>query len=252
MLLAHALGRERVYLYSHPEEELSEIAWMHFGRYLQERLDGVPTQYITGVQEFYGRDFLVTPDVLIPRPETEHLIEAALALVPRRVCWTSAAAPAPSPSRSASRCTAEVAACDISLAALKVAAENARRLEARVRFVAGDLLGVLPPAPSIWWFPILPTSPTRCRGLAARSPRPRTARGAVRRPNGAGGLLPAWLLDAERVLQPGGSLVMELGFRTSDLVREMLGPMWQDVQILPDLAGIPRVHLGEAAGIAEV
>src|SRR5450755_1257861 len=81
VLLSHALGREREYLYAHPEEELSEVAWIHYGRYLHERMKGKPTQYITGRQEFYGRDFRVTPDVLIPRPETEHLVEAAIARV---------------------------------------------------------------------------------------------------------------------------------------------------------------------------
>src|SRR5579862_276390 len=81
VLLAHAIGRERVYLYAHPEEELSEIGWIHYGRYLRERLDGKPTQYITKRQEFYGREFRVGPDVLIPRPETEHLVEASIAKI---------------------------------------------------------------------------------------------------------------------------------------------------------------------------
>src|SRR3954471_12340326 len=85
VLLSHALHRDRVYLYSHPEQELSEIEWLHYGRYLHERLNGKPTQYITRTQEFYGRPFLVTPDVLIPRPETEHVVEAALALDGRRI-----------------------------------------------------------------------------------------------------------------------------------------------------------------------
>ncbi len=84
VLLTHALQRERSYLYAHPEEELSEIAWIHYGRYLHERMKGKPTQYITGRQEFYGRDFRVTPDVLIPRPETEHLVEAAIARIQPR------------------------------------------------------------------------------------------------------------------------------------------------------------------------
>src|SRR5713226_9509960 len=80
VLLAHALRRERSYLYAHSDEELSEVAWLHFGRYLNERLNGKPTQYITKRQEFYGRDFRVTPDVLIPRPETELVVETALAV----------------------------------------------------------------------------------------------------------------------------------------------------------------------------
>src|SRR5947209_8588969 len=78
VLLAHAIGCERTWLYAHSDEELREVWWIHYGRYLHERLAGKPTQYITGRQEFYGREFRVTPDVLIPRPETEHVIEAAL------------------------------------------------------------------------------------------------------------------------------------------------------------------------------
>src|SRR5580658_3062113 len=78
VLLAHAIGCERVWLYAHSDEELREVWWIHYGRYLHQRLQGKPTQYITGRQEFYGRDFRVTPDVLIPRPETEHLVEASL------------------------------------------------------------------------------------------------------------------------------------------------------------------------------
>src|SRR6476646_10390014 len=78
VLLAHALRRERVYLFAHPEHELAEVEWLHYGRYLHERLKGKPTQYITKRQEFYGRDFRVTSDVLIPRPETEHVVEVAL------------------------------------------------------------------------------------------------------------------------------------------------------------------------------
>src|ERR1700733_3176659 len=80
VLLAHAIGCERSWLYGHSDEELREVWWIHYGRYLHERMQGKPTQYITGRQEFYGREFHVTPAVLIPRPETEHSIEAALAL----------------------------------------------------------------------------------------------------------------------------------------------------------------------------
>jgi release factor glutamine methyltransferase len=78
VLLCHALHRERVYLFSHPEHELTELEWLHYGRYLHERLKGKPTQYITHTQEFWGRDFHVEPGVLIPRPETEHVVEQAL------------------------------------------------------------------------------------------------------------------------------------------------------------------------------
>ena len=73
-----ATGHDRAWLYAHANDELIELWWIHYGRYLHQRIKGEPTQYITGRQEFYGREFRVTPDVLIPRPETEHLIEAAL------------------------------------------------------------------------------------------------------------------------------------------------------------------------------
>src|ERR1700741_5347819 len=81
VLLAHAVRGNRIYLYAHPERELREVEWIHYGRYLHERLQGKPTQYVTRRQEFYGREFRVTPDVLIPRPETEHVVEVALELV---------------------------------------------------------------------------------------------------------------------------------------------------------------------------
>src|SRR6267154_4161588 len=82
VLLSHALHCARVYLYAHPERELKEVEWIHYGRYLHERMQGKPTQYITRRQEFYGREFRVSPDVLIPRPETELLVETVLTLRP--------------------------------------------------------------------------------------------------------------------------------------------------------------------------
>src|ERR671927_417457 len=78
VLLAHALRRDKVYLFAHPEQELAEVEWIHYGRYLHERLKGKPTQYITHRQEFYGREFRVSPEVLIPRPETELVVDTAL------------------------------------------------------------------------------------------------------------------------------------------------------------------------------
>src|ERR1700684_4537974 len=78
VLLGHAVHCDRTYFYAHPEQELREVEWIHYGRYLDERMKGKPTQYITKRQEFYGREFRVTRDVLIPRPETEWLVETVL------------------------------------------------------------------------------------------------------------------------------------------------------------------------------
>ncbi len=99
VLLAHALGRERVYLYRASRAgTAAKSEWLHYGRYLHERLQGKPTQYITKRQEFYGREFRVTPDVLIPRPETEHVVEVRAArcgaAARRRASASSMSAPA--------------------------------------------------------------------------------------------------------------------------------------------------------------
>ena len=73
VLLGHAMHVERPYFYAHPEQELREVEWIHYGRYLHERMLGKPTQYITHKQEFYGREFRVSPAALIPRPETSKI-----------------------------------------------------------------------------------------------------------------------------------------------------------------------------------
>src|SRR5438874_4047871 len=133
VLLSHALHCERVYLYAHSEQELKEVEWIHYGRYLHERLKGKPTQYITGRQEFYGREFRVTSDVLIPRPETEHVVEIALRVVQRgqRVLDVGTGSGALAITL---RLEAGLSACatDISPSALALSRENAGRLGADV------------------------------------------------------------------------------------------------------------------------
>lgn len=242
VLLCHALGRERSYLYSHPEVELSDLVRLDYWRYLHERLAGKPTQYITGRQEFYGRDFLVTPGVLIPRPETEHVVEGALALMPppRRIVDVGCGSGAIAVTLSLEM-HADVVATDISVAALAVAAKNAKKLNARVEFVACDLASAFFPASldlvvSNPPYVALADAPGLQREV--RDYEPHVALFA-----GETGLeIYARLVqEAERVLRPGGALIMELGFKRYEPVREMLGSQWEQVRVAPDLAGIPRV-----------
>src|ERR1700676_2803815 len=138
VLLMRATGHDRAWLYAHGDDELIEVWWIHYGRYLHQRINGEPTQYITGRQEFYGRDLRVTPDVLIPRPETEHLVEAALTRSPESILdiGTGSGAIAVTPALESKGL---VMATDVSLAALRLAQQNAQRLGARVAFVACDL-----------------------------------------------------------------------------------------------------------------
>ena len=129
-----------MYLYAHPEQELREVEWIHYGRYLHERLQGKPTQYITRRQEFYGREFRVTPDVLIPRPETEHVVEVALAVArdARRILDVGTGSGALAVTLQLET-GASALATDISPAAAAVAAANAVRLGARVDLMVCDL-----------------------------------------------------------------------------------------------------------------
>jgi len=242
VLLAHALRRERVYLYAHPEEELKEVAWIHYGRYLHERLKGKPTQYIIGHQEFYGRDFRVTPDVLIPRPETEHLISAALARIHKGDTvvdvGTGSGAIAITLSLEAQ---ANIYATDISTPALAVAAQNARALSAPVDFLAADLascfaarsIDVLVSNP-----PYVPASDHHGLQREVRDFEPHLALFAG--PSGIE-IYERLIGHASRVLRPGGSLLVELGYNSLEPVKAMLDLAWSDICIEHDLAGLPRV-----------
>ena len=246
VLLAHAIGCERAWLYAHSDEELREVWWIHYGRYLHERMQGKPTQYITGRQEFYGHEFRVTPDVLIPRPETEHVVEAALKRVEAPQghdklsiidIGTGSGAIAVT---LALETGASVIATDISTAALRVASENAHRLKAPAHFVACDLadaiggerfdLVVSNP-------PYVPESDSSTIQREVRDHEP-----AVALYGGADGLAVYRRLipEAARLLKPGGWLVMEIGYRSGEGVAAMLGT-WREVETIADLAGLPRV-----------
>ena len=242
VLLAHALGRERVYLYAHPEEELSEVAWIHYGRYLHQRMQGMPTQYITQRQEFYGREFRVTSDVLIPRPETEHLVEAALARIgPGHTVVDIGTGSGALAVTLALEKNVTVLAGDISPAAVKVARANAAHWKAPVQFFVGDLclalasqsVDVLVCNP-----PYVPVTDQPSLQREVRDYEPHVA--LFGGPTGLE-LYQRLIVDACRVLRPGGWLLVELGYNSVGPVSEMLDNAWLDAEVLSDLAGLPRV-----------
>lgn len=241
VLLCHALRRERPYLFAHPEQELREVEWLHYGRYLHERMLGKPTQYITRRQEFYGREFRVTRDVLIPRPETEHVVEVALRLArgARRILDIGTGSGALAVTLQLET-GAQAAATEISPAAAVVAAANAQRLGAPVSVIVCDVMDAIAPRSMdliVANPPYVPLAEREGLQREVRDWEPHTALFA-----GATGfeLYERIVAGASRVLRPGGWLIMELGFSSRDRVAAMLNG-WNDVQIDPDLAGIPRV-----------
>jgi len=240
VLLAHAAAKPREWLYAHSSDELSELWWIHYGRYLHERLNGKPTQYITGRQEFYGRDFRVTPDVLIPRPETEHVIEAALQCSPRGLVLDIGTGSGAIAVTLALESAAHVFATDISAAALRVASENAGKLNAQVGFVACDLGASFRDSSFEMIVSNPPYVPAKDRASTQREVRDYEPAIAVW--GGEDGLdfYRRLIPEARRLLQPGGCLIMELAYSAQEAVEAMLSG-WIDIERRHDLAGLPRV-----------
>lgn len=239
MLLAHSIGCERPWLYAHSDEELREVWWIHYGRYLHERLKGKPTQYITGRQEFFGREFRVTPDVLIPRPETEHVIEAALERRPHRAIDIGTGSGAIAITL-ALETGARVVGTDVSLAAVRVAAANARSLGASVDWIVCDLASALPASA----FDLVACNPPYVPAQAALQREVREHEPGVALYGGDDGLAVYRRLipEAQRILSNDGWLIMEIGYALAEPVSAMLGA-WTEVEIRADLAGLPRVIL---------
>ena len=252
LLLMFTLECDRAYLHAHPERDLNAAEQGRYEEALAERARGVPAQYITGHQEFWGMDLIVTPAVLIPRPETEHLVETVLRLASageggrptstlRMVdVGTGSGCIALALAKELPR--AEIHATDISSAALEIARANAARhqLESRVQFHETDLLQGF--EPNAFDFvvsnpPYVGESEEDQVQIEVRKFEPRQAVFA-----GATGLEVSALLipQARSVLKPGGWLVMEISGTIAEGVRGLLAG-WNDVQITNDLQGIPRV-----------
>jgi release factor glutamine methyltransferase len=249
VLLSHAMRCERIYLFAHPEQELREVEWIHYGRYLHERTQGKPTQYITKRQEFYGREFRVTPEDLIPRPETEHVVEVSLTVLrghdygPPHLLDVGAGSGAIAITL-ALETGASTAATDISPGAATVAARNAEALGARVDFVVCDLMSAIA-SHSIDLIvsnpPYVPLSQRESLQREVRDWEPHTALFGGDRGFEIYDRIAA---DAPRVLRPGGWLIMELGFGCEPHVSSLLAS-WRNLRIEPDLAGIPRVAVAQ-------
>jgi len=273
LLLMKVLGCERAWLYSRPELMLEPERAEQYFTLVSQRIAGTPTQYLTGQQEFWGLEFEVTPDVLIPRPETEHVVEVALERLSSRR-RPQGLRPAPSGAElriadvgTGSGCLAVaianelpeavVFATDISPVALTVARRNAARhaVADRIHFVASSLLDAF----------LHESRATNQRsrpfGLIASNPPYVGRHEAESLPREVGRhepgealfggeqgfeVYPPLVRQAERLLAPGGILVLELSYNALEPVRPLLGsPAWTNVGVTNDLAGIPRVIAAE-------
>lgn len=233
VLLAHAMRCERVWFFAHPEQELREVEWLHYGRYLHERSKGKPTQYITKQQEFFGRMFRVTPDVLIPRPETELLVETVQRLRPgaKRVIDVGTGSGAIAVAVGAQF------ACDLSAAALQVARANGAEGLAQCDLLsafADESMDAVVSNP-----PYVASGENLQREVRDFEP-------ALALFAGEDGLAVYRRLipEALRVLKPGGLLALEMGFGQADALRALAGSFTKH-EVIEDLAGIPRVLVCE-------
>jgi len=255
-LLMFTLNCDRAHLYAHPERELTREEQSRYEEALTQRSKGVPAQYITGHQEFWGLDLIVSPAVLIPRPETEHLIEAVLPLAKPmkapKITDVGTGSGAIALALAKELPNAEIHATDNSPAALEIAEANAARLQLefsskdhyppqrRIFFHDTDLLNGL----EAGTFDFVVSNPPYVSlseedevQLEVRRFEPRAAVFA-----GSTGLevIEKLIPAARAAMKPGGYLVMEISGTIVDGVRSLLAA-WQDITITNDLQNIPRV-----------
>jgi release factor glutamine methyltransferase len=273
LLLLHVLGRDRTWLYAHPEEQVSNADAERFLALLARRANGEPTQHLTGKQEFWGLEFEVSPDVLIPRPETEHLIEVALdrlAIGELRAgrkktltgeglqiadIGTGSGCIAIALARELPGAT--IYATDISTAALAVARRNATRhsVSDRVHFRECNVLDALSDSPlatrhSSLLLDLIASNPPYIgrREAATLMREVRDHEPEIALYGGQEGyeFYAGLVMQAAAHLKPGGILVLELGHNSLPAVQPLLdAPTWTNIAVTNDLAGIPRVLAAE-------
>jgi len=246
------LDCDRAYLHAHPERELNPDEISRYGQLLAKRASGIPAQYITGHQEFWGMDFIVSPAVLIPRPETEHLIETVLPLAREisrpRIVDVGTGSGCIGLALAKELPQAEIQATDISPTALEIAKANAARLEPQIlmergsviQFYERDLLeGVVPDS-----FDFVVSNPPYVGEseadqvwLEVRKYEPRNA--VFAGPTGLE-IIERLIPQAHEALKPGGWLVMEISGTIADGVSRLL-ENWSSVSLIQDLQGISRV-----------
>ena len=251
ILLARAIDVSRSYLFAHPEDLLDELAVERFDTAIERRVAGEPLAYIHGAKEFWSLELMVTPATLVPRPETELLVDLALREIPRRAerqvldLGTGSGAIALAIAKERPLC--RITATDISADALAVARQNARQLELPdIEFLEGDW--TTPVAGRT--FDVVVSNPPYVRNdddaLATLTAEPVSAL-----VSGSEGLDAISILarDCRAIVEPGGTLLIEHGAEQKEAVAGLLDEHgWLDANCHNDYAGLPRVTTARAAG----
>jgi release factor glutamine methyltransferase len=272
LLLLHVAGRDRTWLYTHPEDEITPDQELEFFALLDSRCAGTPTQYLTGKQEFWGIEFEVTHAVLIPRPETEHVVEVALDRLAVREIRAgrkqtfSGEGLQIADIGTGSGCIAvalakdlpgaQIVATDISPAALEVARRNAERagFADGIRFTLSNLLDEIPLSQR---FHLIASNPPYISRREApelqREVREHEPELALYGGEEGYELYGDLITQAAKHLEPGGIVVLELGHDSLPAVQPLFDtPDWARVGVTNDLAGIPRVIAAERTEIGTV
>lgn len=247
-LLGFILAKDRTFLIGHAEDNVDENSLARFREFVDRRAAGEPLQYITGVQDFYGREFRVTPDVLIPRPETELLVEAAIQIVGTApfICDVGTGSGCIAITLLCEVVNARAVAIDKSPAALEVAKINAHdhSVVDRTQFVVSDCFESLDSRD--YEFDLIVSNPPYVTEAALeglqREVRDHEPLMALS-PGGDGlGIIRRLIDEGPAFIKPNGHLLMEIGFDQAEAVKSLVnGSAWSLREIRPDLQGIPRI-----------
>ena len=248
-LLSFVLGKDRTFLISHAEDPVNEDSLDQLREFVERRAAGEPLQYILGVQDFYGREFRVTPDVLIPRPETELLVEAALEVTNSDdafICDVGTGSGCIAITLLCEIPHARAVAIDKSPAALEIAKLNAAKQSVadRAVFTASDCFDALDPRE--FQFDLVVSNPPYVSeaALAGLQREVRDHEPVVALSPGRDGLsvIRRLLTQAPAYLKPNGHMLMEIGFDQGEAVRNLVDESaWALLEVRPDLQCIPRI-----------
>lgn len=247
-LLSFILGKDRTFLISHAEDQLSDDVFRRFREDVERRASGEPLQYITGVQDFFGREFRVTPDVLIPRPETELLVEAAIEVVGNNpfICDVGTGSGCIAVTLLCELPAARAVAVDKSSPALEIAKLNARNhaVSERIEFAISDCFSAL--GAKDYQFDLIVSNPpyVSAEVMAGLQREVRDHEPRVALSPGADGLsvIRRLIREAPAFLKDNGYLIMEIGFDQSEAAKDLVQEsVWHLREIKPDLQGIPRI-----------